>query len=171
MIRVLHDWDSVTISGRQALRRGISLVVYALSKWFPWLNRWGRINGSNKALERERLAHVETLIKLAELVGITPIFGILDPVLTEYLDELTEIRLKYRVDMRQHYHIGRPPDPNRIRGWDPPLSQSIKSWNFEREFIEGRGTLEPGDLPIFHVDNPQNLRHYIDWLYAYIPIR
>ena len=108
---------------------------------------------------------METLILLDRLVGVTPIFGIRNPVLTRYLNELTEIRLKYGVDMRHHYHIGSPPDPNRIRGWIPPLDQSIKSWTFEKDFIAGRGELGPGDLPIFHVDNPENIRHYIRYLY------
>ena len=167
-MKVLHDWDSVTLSGRKALTRGVSLIVYAITKVIPILNRSKWVDRNNRKHEALRLAHLETLIKLDELVGITPIFGIRDPVIIEYLDELVQIRLKYGVDMRHHYHRGSPPDPDRIRGWDPPLSQSRRSWNFERDYIEGRGTLETGDLPIFHVDNPENLRHYIDYLYEVI---
>lgn len=165
-MRVLHDWDSVTISGRKALRCGISLVVYALSKWAPWLNHVGRIKRNNKELEEERLKYMETLIKLDELIGIEPIFGITDEVMERYSDEILQMKDDYGLDVRRHIHIGRPPDPNRLRLWEPPLSQSMKSWNFETDYIEGRGELEPGDLPLFHVDFPENVRFYIAYIYT-----
>ena len=164
-MKVLHDWDRLTLSGKKSLTDGLSLILYAITKVIPFLNRIKWVERNTRKLESVKLAHLETLIKLDALVGVTPIFGIRDLVLDQYLDELTEIRLKYGVDMRHHFHIGSPPDPDRIRGWNPPLSQSRQSWNFEMDFIEGRGTLEPGDLPIFHVDYPENLRYYIDYLY------
>lgn len=165
-MKILHDWDSSTISGRKALRRGISLVVYAISKVFPILNSVRRIERNNKALELERMDHMETLIKLDLLLGIDPIFGIMDEVFSKFYGMIWRLETIYDLDVRRHVHIGSPPDPDRLRTWDPPLSQSMKSWTFEKDYIEGRGELEPGDLPIFHVDNPENLRHYIDYLYV-----
>ena len=164
-MKVLHDWDSSTISGRKAMHRGISLVAYAISKVFPWLNLIRRIERNNKGLELERIFYMKTLIKLDLLLGIDPIFGIRDEVSSIYIEEILDLKEKFGLDIRKHFHIGSPPDPDRIRGWDPPLSQSMKSWTFEKDYIEGRGELEPGDLPIFHVDNPENLRYYIDYLF------
>lgn len=164
ILKVLHDWDSGTLSGRKVLRRGISLVTYAISRWFPVLNRikWIRLN--NEALEGERLAHMEVLILLDRLLGIDPIFGLTVEVMWKYNAEIAALESKYDLDIREHYHIGSPPDPNRIRGWVPPLNQSMKSWNFETDFIAGHGELEPGDLPIFHVDHTENLGYYIRYL-------
>ena len=162
---ILHDWDSATLSGRKALRRGVALVVYALSKWVSWLNWWGRVKRSNRAIDRERLYYMQTLIRLDELLGEVPIFGIRGEVLDKHPEEILRLVKEYDVELRQHLHIGSPPDPTRERLWVPPLIQSMKSWTFERDYIAGRGELEEGDLPIFHVDNPENLRHYIAYLY------
>lgn len=164
-VSVIHDWDSSTISGRKAIRRGISLVLYAISKVFPILNRIRRIERNNDALELERVDYMETLIKLDLLLGIDSIFGIRPGVMRRCGEEIKDLKELYGVDVRTHLHIGSPPDPGRKRLWIPSLSQSMKSWTFEKDYIEGRGELEPGDLPIFHVDNPENLRYYIDYLY------
>ena len=164
-MRVLHDWDSVQLSGRKTLREGLALILYAVSKVLPFLNRVGSVRIRNRALERERLDHMETLIMLDHLVGVEAIFGLREEIVRKYPEEIERLRERYKIEVRAHHHIGSPPDPDRVREWFPPLSQSMSSWTFEKDFIEGGGTLEPGDLPIFHVDNPENLKHYIRYLY------
>jgi hypothetical protein len=98
------------------------------------------------------------------LIGVTPIFGIRDTVLAKYPD------LKTYPNLRVHTHIGKAPDPNRVRIWNPPLNQPSYTWHYDRDYMMGKTVLlkSRDTYPVWHVDTPQDLPHYIDFLYAVI---
>ena len=167
-MRVLHDWDRLWRSGSWTFRRGKSFVLYALARKFKILNRSGYIRRNNQRIEREKLDYMETLIKLDLIAGISPVFGIRDEIRARYWPEIEELREKYGIDIRRHIHIGEDfKDPNRDRLWDPPLeNQTPASWHFDSKFIKGeRVELAEGELPIWHVDRPNLLGRYIDFLF------
>ena len=166
-LKVLHDWDRIKRSGSWALRRGISLLVYGLSVKLPGLNRIKAIEKSNSKICQEQLEYFETIIKLDLIAGIIPIFGILDEVRDKYGNEIDELARIYGVDVRRHIHIGNNKDPNRKRVWEPPLNkQTPNSWSFEYHYMRGnKKELQPGGLPIFHIDQPHFISFYIDYLF------
>lgn len=169
-IEILHDWDRTWIEGGWAIKRSISLFCYMLSRKFPILNRvkYFRINFEGVCVEQ--LAYMETLIKLDKLCGVTSIFGIRDVIRESYGKKIDELTLLYGVDVRRHIHIGEPPDPNRVRIWEPYLYQPMENWSFDNRWIGARKkgkkiTVNSNMLAGFHVDYPQHLSYYIDYLF------
>lgn len=169
-MKVLHDWDSLDLSGRWVLKRGFSLLLYALGRAFNFLNRIKWVRENTKAIEDEALAYMETLIKLNALCGVKEIYGVRDIIRKKYGDEIDALSLKYDLDIRRHIHIGKNSDPNRIRTWVPPLyGQTSNSWHFDTKYARGtKIVLGPNELPIFHVDRPYLLARYIDYLFEMI---
>jgi len=165
-MRVLHDWDQLIIDGGWARKRGISLFSYWLSRKFTFLSRIKYFMENARHIEAEQLAYMETLIKLDEVCGVTPIFGIREVIRERYGKELDVLAIKYNVDVRHHIHIGDNQDPERRRLWEPSLTQSRDTWHFDTKWARGeRVALGPGELPIFHVDAPHYLAYYIDYLH------
>ena len=166
-MKVLHDWDEVSIRVDWSRRRGISLLLYCLANKFPFLKGYKVIMKNTLKIEKEKLDYMETLIKLDLIAGITPIFGIRDKVRERHRERIDELERIYKVDIRRHIHIGEPPDPDRKRLWEPPLNkQTTKAIHFDTNFKEGKLIeLSPGELPVFHVDYPYDLKVYIDYIY------
>jgi len=163
---VLHDWDEVPTRVDWARRRGLSLLLYSLANKFPFLKNISVIANNTRSIESEKLRYMETLIRIGQLAGVVPVFGIRDCVTLRYGKEIDVLRRMYDVDVRRHIHIGDPPDPARTRHWEPPLNQTRNSWGFDTAFIKGNKVeLAPGELPTFHVDYPYQLHHYVDYLF------
>ena len=169
-MKVLHDWDRLEMDRGWARRRGISLLLYYLSRKFSFLNRIKYVRGNAAKIKGEKLAYMATLIKLNKMCGVHQIFGIRDLIRKEYDEEINALALKYGVDIRRHIHIGENSDPNRIRMWIPPLYfQTRESWHFDTKFARGeKVVLKPDELPIFHLDHPYHLDLYIDYLFKEI---
>ncbi len=112
--------------------------------------------------------YADTIIKLDKLVGVTPIMGIRDKVQDQFPEIMKELG-ENGVDIRTHIHIGEIPDPNRIRTFEPldgleHISSNV--WHYDTDYVSNqRPTLKEGEIPIWHVDRPQFLKHYIDFLY------
>ena len=165
-LNVLHDWDILKLSGHWAMKRGISLLSYFLTIKLPFLYKTKYFKENAKRSEFEKLAYMETLIKLNLLCGVNPIFGVRDIIRARYGKEINSLAIKYNVDIRSHTHIGEPPDPDRKRIWDLPLTQSEATWHFDLNYANGmKYILKDGELPIWHVDRPHYLPVYIDYLY------
>ena len=142
---------------------------YILARKIPLLNRISVFRENNKRLEDEKLEYMETLIKLDKLAGVISVFGIRDIIRERYGKGIDELAAKYDVDVRRHIHIGTAPDPDRQRVWDPPLIQSFDTWHFDRKWVKGIKTvLKPGELANFHIERPNELKNYIDYLYEMI---
>lgn len=165
-MKVLHDWDHTFLPRSWALRRGISLVVYSMTLRFPILNRFPAIRRNTLKIENEKIDYMETLIRLDRIAGITPVFGIRDSVRERYGDRINKLQTRYNVDIRRHIHIGENSDPKRERMWEPPLTQSRETWAFDSLFLQGKKViLKPGELPVFHIDQPRLIKVYIDYLF------
>lgn len=165
-MKVLHDWDEIPPRVDWARRRGISLLLYSLANKFPMLKRIKRVAENTRKIEDEKLAYMETLIRLDHIAGITPIFGIRSNVMKRYGREIGTLKEVYGIDVRAHLHIRERPDPDRKRIWIPPLCQSQSSWSFDYNFVRGiRVKLADGELPIFHVDHPEYLAGYVDYIF------
>lgn len=163
-MKVLHDWDEVSIRVDRSRRRGVSLLLYCLANKFPFLKGYEFIMKNTLKIEKEKIQHMETLIKLDLIAGITPIFGIRDEVRERHRKRIDELERIYNVDIRRHIHIGEPPDPNRKRLWEPPLSKDV-SWRFENDYINGIARARENEIPVFHVDYPYNIKYYIDFVF------
>lgn len=166
-MKILHDWDRTSRSGSWTFWRGLSLGLYGISRKFKFLDKIGYVRRNREKVEAEKLAFMETLIKLDKIAGIISVFGIRDEIMSRYGPEIEELREKYKVDIRRHIHIGEDlTDPNRVRLWVPPLNQSKQTWSFDVKYMRGeRVELDSGELPIFHVDRPHLIWNYIDFLY------
>lgn len=165
-MRVLHDWDRLLIEGGWVKKRFISLFFYGICRKFRFLRKISYLRKNAEKVEAEQIAYMVTLIKLDRLCGVTPVFGIRDEIRERHDKEINALAEKYGLDVRQHIHIGDEPDPDRKRIWVPPLTQSRDTWNFDTEWVKGnRISLKVNELPIFHIDRPHYLKHYIDYLY------
>ena len=166
-MNVLHDWDRVNRSGSWALRRGISLVVYAIAQKLPFLKGCHAIMMNTLKIDKEQIEYMETLIKLDMITGVIPIFGIRDEIRERHGERIDKLKEIYGVDIRRHIHIGKNKDPDRKRLWEPPLNkQTPNSWHFEVNYMRGKKVeLQPGELPIFHVDRANLISVYIDFLF------
>lgn len=160
-LKVLHDWDEPYKSERRSLYRAAQLILYALSRKVSILRRLPIVRPVYDELYRNSLA----LAKLDRLLGVHGIFGIRDDVAERYPDILNEIR-RY-AEVRRHVHFDLP--DRRMRKWEPPLNQSPATWHYDRKYVKGQrnveGLLDRDELPIFHVDYPEFLSAYIDWLH------
>lgn len=157
MREVLHDWDNPYPSGSWALKRGISLICYAVTKF---------LKHPMGSVANETDSYVITLLKLDELLGIRPIFGLRDEVSAVKGSTASMLKLG-GYDVRRHVHVGERLDPKRTRTWEPPLNQSPATWHFEDDCIAHRPTqLFEGELPCWHIDYPHHLRAYIDYLHS-----
>ena len=166
-MNVLHDWDRVNRSGSWALRRGISLVAYAMAQKLPFLKGCHAIMMNTLKIDKEQIEYMETLIKLDMITGVIPIFGIRDEIRERHGERIDKLKEIYGVDIRRHIHIGKNKDPDRKRLWEPPLNkQTPNSWHFEVNYMRGKKVeLQPGELPIFHVDRANLISVYIDFLF------
>lgn len=165
-MKVLHDWDEISIRVDRSSARGISLLLYCLANKFPFLKGYESIMKNTLKIEKEKIQYMETLIKLDLIAGVTPIFGIRDEVRERYRERIDELKKTYKIEIRRHIHIGEPPDPDRKRIWEPPLNQSKTPMHFDSDYKDGKLVeLAPRDLPVFHVDYPYDLKYYIDYIY------
>ncbi|MBA7491581.1 hypothetical protein ES702_02129 [subsurface metagenome] len=166
-MKVLHDWDRLEVSGRWARSRGISLLLYALGRKFNFLKRIKFIRENTKAVETEKLAYMETVIKLNTICGVQQIYGIRDLIREKYDKEINALTSKYGIDVRRHIHIGKNSDPKRIRIWIPSLyGQTRESWHFDTKYARGeKVVLGFNERPIFHLDYPYRLALYIDYIF------
>jgi len=152
-IMVLHDFDNPYLSGNYALRRGLKLIIYALSKKIPLLRRWV------KDIYAETYSNCKTLAVLDKLLGLHSTFGLKDEVLEAFpgLDkELKEMGF----DVRKHTHISR----DDVR-WEPPLNVEKEAWFFDQTFNRSRMIPEHARWAVFHADYPYLLPTYIDFLF------
>ncbi len=161
-MNVLHDWDNPYRSGRWCIRRGVQLILYGISKKIPFLRRIPIVEEMYGELYKNAI----TLAKLDRLANVKGIFGIQDNVVVEFPD--IEIKISEHLsEFRRHIHIDLP---EKIRLWEPPLECSPRRviWHYDqryRDHGENVPILRAGELPIFHVDYPNLLSLYIDWLY------
>ncbi len=161
-ISVLHDMDEPQWNVYLALGRGVRLIVYVICRILGV-----RIRFVDDIYEEVR-ENADTLIKLDKLLGITPVMGIRREVLDTYPGIMEELE-RHGVDVREHIHIGGNRDPNRKRLWIPSLNQPRGTWHYDTDYNKGkRILLKKGQLPIFHVDRPDFLTDYINFLYDII---
>ena len=165
-LKVLHDWDHIERSKSWTLRRGISLVVYSIARRLPFLNGYHAVMMNTLKIEKEMIKYMETLIKLDMIAGVISIFGIRDKIRERHGESIDELQEIYGVEVRRHIHIGENKDPDRKRIWEPPLKQTPNVWHFDLDYMRGKKIeLQPGELPTFHVDRPNLVWVYIDFLF------
>ena len=159
-MKVLHDWDDPHLKWKRAAWIGVKYLVYALCVLLGIRLKF------NNDIHEELRNYAETLAKLDKLAGVESIFGIRGPVKAEYPGIEGKLS-KYNVDIRKHIHIGEDyHSEDRKRIWEPPLDQPAHTWHYDKDYVKGRPPeLEPGELPIWHVDRPYYLKNYIDFLY------
>jgi len=156
--RVLIDWDNPNIGGSWAIRKGLKLIVYGVLKGLG-------VKSLPKEIERETDDYALMLLRINDMAGVETVVGVRDPV-RSVKAETVEKMISLGYDVRRHAHIGEPPDPDRKRIWEPPLSQSPQTWNYDREYVAGNPVeLAPDELPIWHVDTPYWAKHYVNFLY------
>jgi hypothetical protein len=149
---VLHDFDNPYPSGRQALRRALTLITYAISKKVPLLRPLV------KEVYRECLEHCLDLARTDKLLGIDAHFGIKDDVdktFPELRGELSE--LGFHVHRHVHYSKGHV-------SWDPPLDIEDRARHFDQEFARTGVIPEEIKWVVFHADYPQLLPAYIRFI-------
>jgi len=149
---VLHDFDNPCLSGKYALRRGLKLVVYAVSKKIPLLRRWV------KDIYEETYSNCKTLAALDKLLGIESRFG-LKPEVLEAFPELDKELAEMGFRIHKHTHISR----DDVR-WDPPLDVEKEAWFFDQTFSGNHKIPEHAKWAVFHADYPFLLPTYIDFL-------
>lgn len=159
-MRVLHDWDEPHRSGKRAIYRGIKLILYGIFKWFMFKPKFlNDLYGENRR-------NLDIIIKLDKLVGVNSVVGIRDKICRYYPEIFKELK-KYGIDVRQHIHIGTDKCPLRKRKWVPELVQPRNTWHFDRDYVEGvEPKLMSDELSIWHVDYPEFLSYYIEFLYG-----
>lgn len=160
-IKVLHDFDSPFLSGRYALKRGVQLVLYAISKKIKFLRRFEVV----KEVYNETKIYAQTLAKLDKISNVQSFFGIHNNV-HNIFPEFHRVLKQYDVNIIEHWH--ELSKSGSISKWNPPLSQRKETWHYDLNY-KNKGKevvkLEKDEMPIFHVDYPYLLEHYIDWLY------
>jgi len=152
-IRVLHDFDSSFLSGRYALKRGLKLVVFALSKWMPFLRPFV------KDVYEESYRYCLTLAKLDKLVGVESVFGLRKEV-EDRFPELRSSLQEMGFKVHGHSHLSKTDVI-----WDPPLDVASRYWFFDQKYATGEmQPTEETEWAVFHADYPHLLEHYIKFL-------
>jgi hypothetical protein len=157
-IRVLHDFDSPFLSGTYALRRGLRLIMFALSKKLPFLRPFV------KDIYAECYSYCLTLARLDKLMGLKSTFGLKQEVEKEFPD-LRCVLEEMGFDVRRHVHISKAEVT-----WDPPLDVEPKYWFFDQAYATGR--MKPSrdtKWAVFHADYPYLLDWYVRFLNEVVP--
>jgi hypothetical protein len=155
-LKILHDFDNAYPSGRWALKRGLRLVLYAFSRFLPFLKHFC------SDIYRENYDNAFTLLALNDLVGVEGLFGINDRVAAEFLNLRKELGSLGARTIR-HWHAGT--DAPR---WDPELDVSRRQWWFDQEYAAGKRTPSTDDWIVFHCDYPHLLPAYISCLHELV---
>jgi hypothetical protein len=154
-ISILHDFDNPYPSGRRALKRGIKLILYALSKHIPFLRRFV------EDIYLEAYRYCITLAKIDALLGINSHFGLKEDVLKAFPEIQNKLKeIMPSVNIHMHYHISK----DKVT-WVPELDVPKNSWWFDQEFSKSHKI--PSDLKwaVFHADYPELINDYIDFLF------
>jgi len=151
-IRVLHDFDSPYPSGKYALRRGVRLVVYAVSKKVPLLRRLV------EDIYAEAYSNCRTLATIDKLLAVDSRFGLREEILKAF-PGLDKELAAMGFSVHRHYHVSR----DDVR-WEPPLDVEKDAWFFDQEFDQHHEINEHLKWAVFHADYPQLLSAYIDFL-------
>lgn len=151
--KVLHDFDNPCLSGTFALKRGLLLIVYALSRKLPILKRFC------KSVYEENLDYSRTLNYLDQLLGIKSIFGINDHVSAKFPTFREELEREGASTVR-HWHVSK----DEVH-WDPELDVPRSQWWFDKEYAAGRRGPSLGEWLVFHCDYPYLLPAYIHCIY------
>jgi hypothetical protein len=152
-VQVLHDFDNAYVSGKYAFKRGIRLILYAVSRKLGFLGRFC------KDVYEENYRYTFTLFALDRLLGIDSVFGINDRV------EETFPGLRKKLDDAgartvRHWHVSR----DEVH-WDPELKVPSSQWWMDQEYARGTRSPKPGEWLVFHCDYPYLLQAYIRCLY------
>ncbi len=159
MMKVLHDMDRPYLGAFPALKRGAMLILYAISRVVRL-----RFEFMDNIYEEVR-ENADVLIKLDKLVGVESVVGVRDEICRSYPHIMERLK-EYDVDVREHIHIGKR-HLNRKRLWIPPLNQPKETWHYDRDYIDGNKVmLKKGQLPIWHIDRPDRVKDYINFLYS-----
>jgi hypothetical protein len=157
-MKVLFDWDLPSLDYMYTLKRGIKLIIYSVCCVLHLRPKF--LDDIYIETDKNAIA----IMKLNEMLGVETVFGIRDvvsdakPYMVDYLKE-------HGQDVRKHVHIGKH-GPNRIRTWEPPLTQSMDTWHFDVDYYDGHPpTLKEGELPIWHIDRPYRFGTYVDFIY------
>lgn len=153
-LKVLHDYDNPYISGKWAIKRGILLIVFAISRKIPFLRRFCA-NVYCEAYE-----YTFTLHALDQLLGISSIFGINDSVEAEF-PGLRDKLNRMSAQVARHWHVS-----EEEVHWDPELNVPSSQWWFDQEYAQRKRSVDPKDWIVFHCDYPHLLSHYIRCIYA-----
>jgi len=156
-IRVLHDFDSPFLSGRYALKRGLQLIVYALSKKLPF------IRPLVKDVYMESYEYCLTLARLDRLVGLQSVFG-LTGVVEQQFPDLREKLHEMGYEAHKHVHFSKT-----SVAWDPPLSVDPKYWFFDQQYAAGEVKVNGNtEWAVFHADYPHLFDYYVSFLHESI---
>jgi hypothetical protein len=151
-IRVLHDFDNPYLSGRYALRRGLKLIIYALSRKVPLFRRWVR------EIYAETHDNCKTLAAIDKLVGVKSNFGLKDEVVKAFPQLSAELR-EMGFPVHRHMHYSRT-----AVSWDPSLDVEPQSWFFDQRYAS-TGEIPPDTKwAVFHADYPQLMPAYVSFL-------
>jgi hypothetical protein len=157
-MKVLFDWDLPELDMKYCFSRGIKLVLFSFCTFLHLRPKF------LEDIYLETDEYAKALIKLNEMLGVETVFGIRDvvsdakPYMVNYLKD-------HNQDVRKHIHIGKH-GPDRIRTWEPPLTQSMDTWDFEIKYYNGiLQPLKDGELPLWHIDRPYRLQTYINFVY------
>jgi hypothetical protein len=150
---VLHDFDNPYVSGTWALRRGLALIIYALSRKLTFLRRFCR------GMYQENYAYAKTLLALDQLLGIQGVFGINDHVEKEFpgLSKMLAVRGARTV---RHWHVSK----DEVH-WEPELNVPRTQWWFDQEYVQGQHSPKPDEWIVFHCDYPHLLPYYVRCLH------
>lgn len=128
-------------------------------------------DGSRKEMIYRCRSYLDTIIMLDKLVDVEPIIGIKSGVFEAFPNIENELNEKYGdLDIRIHVHVIEDVDnSDRKRYWIPslPNMQDKDLWRYDSKYVK-HGVLVPlkhPQLPIWHIDNPDYLNRYIEWLY------
>ncbi len=155
-LKVLHDFDNAYPSGRWALKQGLSLVLYALSRWLPFLKPL------SEDMYEENYRNTFTLLALDQLAGVKGIFGINDRVAAQFPNLRKDLESLGASTIR-HWHAG-VENPH----WEPELNVPRSQWWFDQEYADAKRRPDANEWIVFHCDYPHLLPAYIRCLHELV---
>jgi hypothetical protein len=153
-LKVVHDFDNAFPSGRWALKRGLQLVLYALSRKIGFLKRFC------EEVYCENYDYAITFRRLDMLLGINAFYGIHNRILPDH-PQIKEELQKMGAHVRDHHH-----DVNEVT-YSPSLPFEVprSQWWFDLEYSQGKRGVNPDEVIEFHCEHPYLLAHYIRCVY------
>jgi hypothetical protein len=156
-VQIVHDWDFPINKPLTNLKLAVWFILEAAFGRFTWFPQY-----IPDYVRNIKLSHALMMLKVDKMFDVDAWWGLTGEVMERY-PEFTTLLADSGVRMIYHYHRDTP-ELGKGR-WCPSIDVSKEAMTFDRRYcVKGKTRLPTEGLVVWHVDHPNNLPKYVEFL-------